>query len=51
MKLIGDAIKLVKTSYKALVVYNEGSNFSAGANLGLALFAANIARLERDRGG
>jgi 3-hydroxyacyl-CoA dehydrogenase len=30
-------------AYKALVVYNEGSAFSAGANLGLALFAANIA--------
>ncbi len=30
-------------TYKALVVYNEGSVFSAGANLGLALFAANIA--------
>jgi 3-hydroxyacyl-CoA dehydrogenase len=29
--------------YKALVVYNEGSAFSAGANLGLALFAMNIA--------
>jgi 3-hydroxyacyl-CoA dehydrogenase len=43
MKLIADTIKLVKTSYKALIVYNEGSNFSAGANLGLALFAANIA--------
>lgn len=30
-------------TFKALVVYNEGSVFSAGANLGLALFAANIA--------
>ncbi len=29
--------------FKTLVVYNEGSVFSAGANLGLALFAANIA--------
>lgn len=29
-------------TYKALVVYNEGSHFSAGANLGLALFAANL---------
>lgn len=29
--------------YKALVVYNEASNFSAGANLGLALFMVNIA--------
>ncbi len=43
MKLIQKAIPLVKKDYKALVVYNEGSNFSAGANLGLALFAMNIA--------
>ncbi len=43
MKLIGKAIPLVQAHYKALVVYNEGSNFSAGANLGLALFALNIA--------
>ncbi|WP_420136450.1 3-hydroxyacyl-CoA dehydrogenase/enoyl-CoA hydratase family protein [Sphingomonas sp.] len=43
MKLIGQAIPLVQKSYKALVVYNDGSNFSAGANLGLALFALNIA--------
>ena len=28
---------------KALVVHNEGDNFSVGVNLGLALFAANIA--------
>lgn len=33
--------------YKALVIYNEGSVFSAGANLGLALFAANIAMWEQ----
>lgn len=39
IKLIGDG----KGKYKALVVYNEGENFSAGANLGLALFAMNIA--------
>jgi 3-hydroxyacyl-CoA dehydrogenase len=43
MKLINDAIPLVTEKFKALVVYNEGSNFSAGANLGLALFALNIA--------
>lgn len=30
-------------AFRALVVYNEGSVFSAGANLGMALFAANIA--------
>ncbi|MDZ7895584.1 MAG: 3-hydroxyacyl-CoA dehydrogenase NAD-binding domain-containing protein [Sphingobium sp.] len=43
MKLIGQAVPLVAEKYKALVVYNEGSNFSAGANLGLAMFALNIA--------
>jgi 3-hydroxyacyl-CoA dehydrogenase len=32
-----------KGQYKGLVVYNEADNFSAGANLGLALFALNIA--------
>jgi 3-hydroxyacyl-CoA dehydrogenase len=41
--LLGKTIPLVRTKYKALVVYNEGSNFSVGANLGLAIFAANIA--------
>jgi 3-hydroxyacyl-CoA dehydrogenase len=43
MALIGKAIKLVQKDFKALVIYNEGSHFSAGANLGLAAFAANIA--------
>ena len=43
MALLHQTIKLVKADHKALVVYNEGSNFSVGANLGLALFAANIA--------
>ncbi|OHT20330.1 3-hydroxyacyl-CoA dehydrogenase/enoyl-CoA hydratase family protein [Edaphosphingomonas haloaromaticamans] len=43
MKLIGQAVPLVQQRFKALVVYNEGSNFSAGANLGLAMFAVNIA--------
>ncbi|MGB3165483.1 MAG: 3-hydroxyacyl-CoA dehydrogenase NAD-binding domain-containing protein [Alteraurantiacibacter sp.] len=43
MKLIQQAIPLVKSDYKAMVVYNEGGNFSAGANLGLAIFAVNIA--------
>ncbi len=28
---------------KAMVIYNEADNFSVGANVGLALFAANIA--------
>ncbi len=43
MALLGKAIKLVQKEFKALVIYNEGTHFSAGANLGLAAFAANIA--------
>lgn len=43
MDLLSKSIRRVKKDFKALVIYNEGSNFSVGANLGLALFAANIA--------
>ncbi len=43
LTIIEKSIKIVASDYKALVVYNEGANFSAGANIGLALFAANIA--------
>ncbi len=39
IQTIGDG----KAQYRALVIYNEGSAFSAGANLGLALFMINIA--------
>lgn len=43
--VIDQAIKITgpDKQFKALVIHNEGSAFSAGANLGLALFAANIA--------
>ncbi|NJL50631.1 MAG: 3-hydroxyacyl-CoA dehydrogenase, partial [Blastochloris sp.] len=43
MDLLAKSIRRVRRDFKALVIYNEGSNFSVGANLGLALFAANIA--------
>lgn len=43
VELLNKTIDLVQASYKALVIYNESSNFSLGANLGLALFAANLA--------
>ena len=43
MELLGQSLELVGSRFKALVLYGEGTNFSAGANLGLALFAANIA--------
>jgi 3-hydroxyacyl-CoA dehydrogenase len=45
-KLLQKAIATIgesKGRYKGLVVHNEADNFSAGANLGLALFALNIA--------
>ncbi len=43
--MLDEAIKRIEGSddYKAMVIYNEASHFSAGANLGLALFMINIA--------
>ena len=41
LSMVEAAIKIVGKEHKALVIYNEGTHFSAGANLGLALFAAN----------
>jgi 3-hydroxyacyl-CoA dehydrogenase len=48
-KTINHALTFIpesKGKYKALVLHNEASNFSVGANLGLALFAINIASWE-----
>lgn len=44
--LLGKALGLASQKgggYRAMVIHNEGENFSVGANLGLALFAANVA--------
>jgi len=43
LDLLCEAIEVVPRAHRALVIYNEGENFSVGANLGLVLFAANIA--------
>lgn len=43
LDLANRAIGIVRERFKALVIYNEGENFSAGVNLGLALFAVNVA--------
>jgi 3-hydroxyacyl-CoA dehydrogenase len=44
MAMIGRAVALgTEGKFRALVIHNDGKNFSVGANLGLALFAANIA--------
>ncbi len=43
LSMIEKMVRLVPKAHKALVIYNDGPQFSVGANLGLALFAANTA--------
>ena len=43
LAMFEQARKIVAKSFSALVIYNESEHFSAGVNLGLALFAANTA--------
>jgi 3-hydroxyacyl-CoA dehydrogenase len=43
LDLLDKAIAVVAKDFKAMVVHNEGDNFSVGANIGIALFAANVA--------
>ena len=43
LDLVDKAIGIVAKDFKALVIHNEGENFSVGANVGIALFAANVA--------
>ena len=40
LSMLNKSIDIVRRDFKALVVYNEGSNFSAGANIGLLLIPA-----------
>ncbi len=43
MAMVREAARVHERGFKALVIGNDGDNFSAGANIGLALFAANAA--------
>jgi 3-hydroxyacyl-CoA dehydrogenase len=43
LALVKQALDHVGKKMKALVIHNEAENFSVGANVGLALFAANVA--------
>lgn len=43
LAMIRRALEIVQSDFCALVIYNEGEHFSAGANLGILLFAANVA--------
>ncbi|HJO14375.1 MAG: hypothetical protein HVK46_03435 [Pelagibacteraceae bacterium] len=42
MEFLNQCIDIVTSSFKAMIIYNEGDFFSAGANLGEALFLGNI---------
>ncbi|MEX1206535.1 MAG: 3-hydroxyacyl-CoA dehydrogenase NAD-binding domain-containing protein [Dongiaceae bacterium] len=43
LAMVKQAIDIVGKRFKGLVIHNEADNFSVGANIGLALFAANVA--------
>lgn len=44
LAMVKQSVDLVaKKKMKALVIHNEADNFSVGANIGLAMFAANVA--------
>ena len=43
LAMIAKSAAAVGKDYKGLVLHNEGSNYSVGVNLGLALFAINLA--------
>jgi len=42
LRMIEKAIRIIPNRYRALVIYNEGSNFSVGANIGLLLVAMKL---------
>ena len=43
LAMVKEASRLDKKGFKALVIGNDSNHFSAGANIGMALFAANLA--------
>jgi len=50
MAMIGTALQTIgngKGAWKALVIANDGDNFSVGANLGLVMFVINLAVYEQ----
>ena len=42
MEFLNQSIDLISSSYRAMIIYNEGDFFSAGVNLGEAVFLGNI---------
>ena len=41
--MVKEALSLPKKGFKALIIGHDGDNFSVGANIGFALFQANLA--------
>ena len=50
LDMIQHAIPLIQQHYRALVIYNEGENFSLGANLGLLLQTVSTGAWEQLEG-
>jgi 3-hydroxyacyl-CoA dehydrogenase len=42
LALLRQTLDIVGSRYRALVIYNEGEHFSAGANLGVLMYGINI---------
>jgi 3-hydroxyacyl-CoA dehydrogenase len=42
LAMVRKAIRIIPGRYRALVVYNEATNFSVGANIGLLYYAAKL---------
>jgi 3-hydroxyacyl-CoA dehydrogenase len=42
LRMVDQSLRVVKRNFKGLVIYNEGSNFSVGANIFLASLAARF---------
>lgn len=43
LEMIIKSVEIVKKDYRAMIIANDGDNFSVGANIGVLLFAANLA--------
>jgi len=43
LEMIENTVELVQRQYKGLVIANDADNFCVGANIGVLLFAANVA--------
>lgn len=50
LEMIMKSVEVVKKDFKGLVIANDSDNFCVGANIGVLLFAANVAAWKQIRG-